>query len=185
MELAEPATHRKSRLIHAGYILGAPRMLTNKIHICRVQESDGKTFEATKTDAGMRTIPMGATLCQMLRDWRERCPRLDGELFRVFPTRGKRQPWPKPRRGGGGPLLYSNFRMHIWKPFLAKLGIEGITPHSARHSYISTLQAAGIEVATVAKLAGHANPVTTLSVYSHAMRKGDAAAEMLERAYHA
>lgn len=46
----------------------------------------------------------------------------------------------------------------IWKPFLNRLGLEGVTPHSARHSYILTLQAAGIEVATVAKLAGRANP---------------------------
>ena len=53
----------------------------------------------------------------------------------------------------------------IWKPFLNRLGLEGVTPHSARHSYISTLQAAGIELATVAKLAGHANPVATLGVY--------------------
>lgn len=48
-----------------------------------------------------------------------------GELVRVFPTRGKRQPWPKPRQGGGGPLLYSNYRTQIWKPFLERLGIAG------------------------------------------------------------
>ena len=147
----------------------------NEIHIRRVQESDGKTFEATKTDAGMRTIPMGATLRAMLLDWRE--------LVRVFPTRGKRQPWPKPRTGGGGPLLYSNYRTAVWRPFLAKLGLPEVTPHSARHSYISTLQAAGIEVATVAKLAGHANPVTMLGVYSHSITGNDAAAEALEKAY--
>jgi integrase len=155
----------------------------NEIHIRRVQESDGKTFEATKTEAGMRTIPMGATLRDILLDWRECCPRLDGELVRVFPTRGKRLPWPKGREGVGAPLLYSNYRAQIWKPFLVRLGIKGITPHSARHSYISTLQAAGIEVATVAKLAGHSNPVTTLSVYSHAVRNGEMVAGTLEQFY--
>jgi integrase len=155
----------------------------NEIHIRRVQEHDGKTFEKTKTEAGMRTIPIGATLRQMLLDWRERCPRRNGELVRVFPTRGKRQPWPLPRRGGGGALLYSNYRVQIWKPFLAKLGLPQIRIHSARHAYVSNLQAAGIEVATVAKLAGHANPTTTLSVYSHAVRGNDAAAEELEKAY--
>jgi len=139
----------------------------SELHVRRVQESDGKTFEATKTEAGMRTIPMGATLRAMLVAWRERCPHLDGELVRVFPTRGKRQPWPLPRSGGGGPLLYSNYRMQIWKPFLARLGLPAVTPHSARHAYVSVLQAAGIEVATVAKIVGHANPTTTLAVYSH------------------
>jgi integrase len=155
----------------------------NEIHVRRVQEHDGKTFEATKTDAGMRTIPMGATLRDLLLDWSERCPQLDGELVRVFPTRGKRQPWPKPRLGGGGPLLYSNYRMQIWKPFLKRLGLPEVTPHSARHSYISTLQAAGIEIATVAKLAGHASPTTTLEIYSHARLGSEVAAKVLEQQY--
>jgi integrase len=104
----------------------------NEIHVRRVQENDGKTFDAPKTAAGFRAIPVGSTLRGMLLDWRDRCPRLDGELFRMFPTRGKRQPWPKPRLGVGGPLLYSNYRMQIWKPFLAKLGLPDVTPHSAR-----------------------------------------------------
>jgi integrase len=155
----------------------------NEIHVRRVQENDGAAFEATKTEAGMRTIPMGGTLRAMLLDWRERCPRLDSELVRVFPTKGIRLPWPRGRQGGGGPLLYSNYRTAVWKPFLERLGLSGMTPHSARHSYISTLQAAGIEVATVSKLVGHANPTTTLAVYSHAVRDGEMAAEALERVY--
>ena len=65
----------------------------------------------------------------------------------------------------------------------AKLGLPEVTPHSARHAYVSNLQAAGIEVATVAMLAGHANPTTTLSVYTHASLGGGRAAEALESAY--
>ena len=155
----------------------------NEIHVRRVQESDGTTFEKTKTEAGMRTIPMGSTLKTMLLDWRERCPRLNGQLVRVFPTRGKRQPWPLPRRGSGEPLLYSNYRVQIWKPFLKKLGLPQVRIHSARDAYVSNLQAAGIEVAAVAKFAGHSNPVTTLSVYSHAVRGGEAVAAALETHY--
>ena len=155
----------------------------NEIHVRRVQENDGTLFDAPKTAAGFRTIPIRATLRAMLLAWREHCPRLDGELVRVFPTRGKRLPWPRGRQGGGGPLLYSNYRVQVWKPFLARLGLPAVTPHSARHSYISTLQTAGIEVAMVAKLAGHANPVTTLSVYSQAVRGAEMAADALEEAY--
>jgi integrase len=173
----------------------------NEIDVRRVQENNGTTFDAPKTAAGFRTIPMGPTLRDMFLKWRDRCPRLDGkfnsravesgeftegkgaDLFRVFPSRGKRQPWPKPRQAGGGPLLYSNYRVQVWKPFIRRLELPEVTPHSARHSYISTLQAAGIEVATVAKLAGHANPVTTVGIYSHAIRGSAAAAEALERAY--
>ena len=58
-----------------------------------------------------------------------------------------------------------------------------MTPHSARHSFISTLQAQGIEVGLVAKLAGHSNAVVTLGHYTQAVRGGAAAIEALERAY--
>lgn len=153
------------------------------IRICRVQERDGSLCEVTKTAAGMREIPIGPSLRAMLLDWRVRCPRRGGELHRVFPGPGRLQPWPKPRLGGGGPLLYQNFRTRYWAPVFPKLGLPYVTPHSARHSYISTLQAQGIEVGLVAKLAGHASAVVTLGHYTQAVRGGEVAAAALERAY--
>jgi integrase len=155
------------------------------IRICRIQERDGTLTEMTKTEAGTREIPMGATLRAMLLDWRVRCPRRRGELHRVFPGPGRLQPWPTPRLGGGGPLLYQNFRNRYWRPAFAKLGLPYVTPHSARHSLISTLQAQGIEVGLVAKLAGHASAVVTLGHYTQAVRGGEAAVAALERAYQA
>jgi len=139
----------------------------------------------TKTEAGMREIPIGPTLRPLLLDWRVRCPRRRGELHRVFPGPGRLQPWPKPRLGGGGPLLYQNFRHRYWQPVFAKLGLPYVTPHSARHSFISTLQAQGIEVGLVAKLAGHASAVVTLGHYTQAVRGGEAAVAALEAAYQA
>jgi integrase len=69
----------------------------------------------------------------------------------------------------GGPLLYQNFRRRYWQPVFKKLGLPYVTPHSARHSYISTMQAAGVEVGLVAKLAGHASAVVTLGHYTQAV----------------
>ena len=66
---------------------------------------------------------------------------------------------------------------------LKKIGLPAVTPHSARHSFISTLQAQGVEVGLVAKLAGHKNAVVTLSHYTHAMRGGEDAVRMLDNAY--
>jgi integrase len=71
----------------------------------------------------------------------------------------------------------------MWKPALTALGLPYVTPHSARHSFISTLQAQGIEVGLVAKLAGHSNAVVTLGHYTQAVRGGAAAMEALERVY--
>jgi integrase len=155
----------------------------NVIRIRRIQERDGSLTEMTKTEAGTRDIPMGAVLREMLLAWRVRCPRKGKDLHRVFPGPGRLQEWPKPRTGGGGPLLYQNFRKRYWAPAFESLDLPYVTPHSARHSFISTLQAQGIEVGLVAQIAGHANPTVTLGHYTQAVRGGSAAIEALDRAY--
>lgn len=157
----------------------------NVLLIRRMQEKDGTITDFTKTEAGMREIPMWSSLRDMLLEWRLRCPRKDGRLERVFPSRGAKQQWPK-KKVGGGVLLYSNFRTRIWvKAFqrLAPLGVPYVTPHSARHSFISTLQAKGTEVGLVAKIAGHADPAVTLSYYTQAVRDGRDEIEKLREAY--
>lgn len=155
----------------------------NLIRIRRMQEIDGKICEMTKTAAGTRDIPMSQSLREMLLEWRVRCPRKLGELYRVFPSLGQRSVWPRPRVGGGGTLLYPNFRTRFWMPAFKRLGLPYVTPHSARHAFISTLQAQGIEIGLVAKLAGHSNAVVTLGHYTQAVRGGEAAVEALERAF--
>lgn len=155
----------------------------NVIRIQRIQERDGSLTEGTKTEAGMRDVPIGPMLKKMLLEWRLSCPRLNGELNRVFPGPGRLQPWPLPRKGGGGPLIYHNFRCRYWEPIFKQLGLPYVTPHSARHSYVSTLQSKGVEVGLVAKLAGHANPTVTLGHYTQAVRGGEEAVAELESAY--
>lgn len=102
----------------------------NVIRIRRIQERDGSLTEMTKTEAGTRDIPMGATLREMLLEWRLRCPRKGKELHRVFPGPGRLQEWPKLRIGGGGPLVYQNFRKRYWVPAFKALGLPYVTPHS-------------------------------------------------------
>jgi integrase len=155
----------------------------NVIHVRRIQMRDGSLSEFTKTAAGVRSIPMSPLLREILLAWRVRCPRRNGVLERVFPAPGVARAWPLPRLGGGGPLVYGNFRKRYWVPTLKRLGLPAVTPHSARHSFISVLQAQGVEVGLVAKLAGHKNAVVTLSHYTHAMRGGEDAVKALDRAY--
>jgi integrase len=156
---------------------------TNLIRMRRIQLRDGSVSEFTKTAASVRLIPMSPLLRELMLAWRVRCPRNDGKLERVFPAPGVARAWPLPRAGGGGPLIYGNFRKRFWSTTLKRLGLPAVTPHSARHSFISTLQAQGVEVGLVAKLAGHKNAVVTLSHYTHAMRGGEDAVEALDRAY--
>ncbi|MDP7728470.1 tyrosine-type recombinase/integrase [Mycobacterium sp. TY813] len=49
----------------------------------------------------------------------------------------------------------------------AKLGLDGVTPHTLRHSAGSLALASGASVVTVQKLLGHRNATTTMNVYSH------------------
>ncbi|MGL1627159.1 tyrosine-type recombinase/integrase, partial [Vibrio parahaemolyticus] len=62
-------------------------------------------------------------------------------------------------------------------------GLPYVTPHSARHTFISVLQAAGVEVGLVSKLAGHANASITLQHYTQAVRGGDDAIAKLDALY--
>jgi integrase len=153
------------------------------INICRMQERDGSLCELTKTAAGTRSVPMGPMLRSLLLEWKLSCPRLNGELYRVFPALGHRQPWPKLRIGGGGPLSYHKFLRRFWRVFFKKHSIAYVTPHAARHGYVSTLQMQGVEVGLVAKLAGHSNANVTLGHYTQAMRGGESAVAALEEAY--
>ncbi len=158
----------------------------NVIKIHRMLEKNGEITNFTKTEAGIREVPMCSTLRAMLLEWKLRCPRKDGELWLVFPSRGVRQAWPK-KKVGGGVLLYSNFRQRIWVPAFKRLaeqhGIPYVTPHSARHAFISTLQAQGIEVGLVAKIVGHSDPSVTLGHYTQAVRDGGEVIETLAQAY--
>ncbi|NIK47845.1 tyrosine-type recombinase/integrase [Variibacter gotjawalensis] len=155
----------------------------NLIKIRRMQERNGKLTDITKSIAGLREIPMTSALHGMLAEWQKSCPGKSGEPRRVFPSLGRLNPKALSWSGGGGPLLYTNFRRRIWLPFLRDCDLPAVTPHSARHSFISTLQIKGVEIGLVAKLAGHADANVTLSYYTQAVRGAETAMSALEEAY--
>ncbi len=103
----------------------------NIIRIRRIQERDGSLTEMTKTEAGTRDVPIGTTLREMLLEWRLRCPRKGKELHRVFPGPGRLQEWPKLRVGGGGPLLYQNYRKRYSTTYFSTF-VETLTTRSVR-----------------------------------------------------
>lgn len=52
-----------------------------------------------------------------------------------------------------------------------KYGLKPLHPHMFRHSAASTLIFAGVDVVSVAGYLGHSSPVTTQSIYSHALQE--------------
>lgn len=152
------------------------------IRICRTQTTDGEIRELPKTDAGIREVPMNDLLYRMLLEWKERCPKFDGKLHRVFPGQGFRKSSGSSVKGGR-PFTLSNYRNRVWAPVLDRLGLPRVSPYACRHMVISYLQSQGIEVGMVAKIAGHANPQVTLSYYTHAVTNTAGVMDKLDSAY--
>lgn len=64
------------------------------------------------------------------------------------------------------------FNTYIWKPALAKAGIESSRQngtHALRHHYASVLLDAGENIKAVSEYLGHADPGFTLRTYTHLM----------------
>lgn len=155
-----------------------------RIYIHGTQDLDGSIKEFTKTDAGMREIPMNSLLRDMLVEWKERCPQYKGKSHRVFPSQpNEKGLGRRPDENSDGALSLSNYRMRIWFPMLERLGLPRIAIYAARHMAISFLQAQGIEIGLVAKIAGHSSPQITLQYYTHAVREHDGMMDELSKAY--
>ncbi|MDX2204605.1 MAG: tyrosine-type recombinase/integrase [Hyphomicrobiaceae bacterium] len=153
------------------------------IHIRRMQELDGRLTNLPKTEAGERLIPISCVLHHMLVRWQQHYPSEQLPAARVFVGLGRTYAAGFQPLGVGRPLTYANFRNNYWKPAFARAQLAYVTPHSARHTFISVLQAAGVELGLVSKLAGHANPSVTLQHYTQAVRGGEDAIARLETIY--
>jgi integrase len=66
----------------------------------------------------------------------------------------------------GGVVTLGRFRWRFDRA-VAKLGLDGVTPHTLRHSAGSLALQSGASVVTVQRLLGHRNATTTMNVYSH------------------
>lgn len=53
------------------------------------------------------------------------------------------------------------------RKFSKRHGLPHINPHAFRHTAASILISEGVDIVTVSKMLGHANPTTTANVYSH------------------
>lgn len=66
----------------------------------------------------------------------------------------------------GTPLDDSNVR-HRFSRLMASLGIEGVTPHTCRHTCATEMAAAGVPPRAIQSIMGHASYSTTASIYTH------------------
>lgn len=126
-----------------------------------------------KTRAGDRVVYLSEELCRLLRAWQTECAwekeQLGGDALAAEDYLF-RQP-------NGDPMVPSSFTFRF-KKILRENGLpEDLNVHSLRHTNASLLIAQGVDVRTVAGLLGHAQPSTTLDIYSHAFDKSKRAAQ--------
>jgi integrase len=129
-------------------------------------------FGTTKTNR-KRVVPIPAQLLDVLSERMGEIPNKPSAL--VFTN------------DAGTAVSHLPFYKSHFKPAVTAALTERETLprfHDLRHSYVSTLIARGVNVKTVATLAGHASPVMTLERYSHLFPETvDEAASQLDAAY--
>jgi integrase len=131
-------------------------------------KAHGLRFKAPKSRAGRRDVTLPDLLVDVLREHRKAmlelrlqlgAGRLPDDALLFANLEGK-------------PLQPSNISSE-WGEIAARIGLPQITFHSLRHSHVSQLVAAGVDIATISKRVGHARASVTLAVYSHMFSSDD------------
>jgi integrase len=132
-----------ARCDEAGCAVAGPHL-----HVRR-KAFKGAVHAGTKSGPG-RVAPLAPVLAALLAAVP---PRIDTPL--LFPT-------------SKGVWWESDWRRVAWKPAVERAGIGTVRPHDLRHSYVSAMRAAGIDVADAAAAAGHTVDTAT-RVYTHSL----------------
>ena len=130
-----------------------------------------------KTDAGMREVDM-LPLREILTEHKaasERTAPNDSGLYHLHRHRSLAA---QPRQDVVEPVVGRANRL-VDERGLQPLPL-GITPHKLRHTFASILVAIGKDPTYVMQQLGHTDPVFTLRVYSHMMRRSDEEREELK-----
>jgi integrase len=110
--------------------------------------------DVTKTAAGIRSVPLGATVAQMLKAWRLKARYARDEDL-VFANRL------------GGYVGHDNMVKRRFKPLFEKTGVAPFNWHALRHFAISTWIESGLSPKTVQSFAGHSSLQVTMDRYGH------------------
>lgn len=147
---------------------------TNEVRITKTlynENSNMRNYTLTppKTDGSIRVIEMEEEIMQLLKSHRKRQMKLDMKYRHeieeyhdanfIF------------RRVNGYPFMQKNIvdRMHR---LLAFTKIEkNATPHIFRHTHISMMTEAGVDLPTIMERVGHEDVQTTMKIYTHVTNK--------------
>jgi integrase len=131
----------------------------------------GLRFKQPKTKAGRRSITLPAIAITTLREHRR------GLLeTRLQLGLGKLNPDDLLFSDLEGKPLLPNTLSKSWATFAERIGLPAVTFHALRHTHASQLIANGVDIVTISKRLGHANPNVTLAIYAHLFATDDSKA---------
>lgn len=115
-----------------------------------VHADEGYLIGGEKTEAGRdRVIPLHPDIMPYILQW------LDGnDTPYLIPSKY------------GLPRDHNNVRKSF-NSLMRKLGIEGVTPHTCRHTAATKFASAGLPPEVTKQILGHADITTTLNIYTH------------------
>ncbi|MCR9178536.1 MAG: site-specific integrase, partial [Alphaproteobacteria bacterium] len=127
--------------------------------------------DVTKTAAGMRTVPLGRNVVQLLLEWKLRT-RFSKKDDLIFPNKA------------GTYYCHDNFVKRGWYPLFDKIEentgrpTERFNWHALRHFAISTWIEAELPPKTVQTFAGHSSLQVTMDRYGHLFKSDENAKAM-------
>jgi integrase len=125
------------------------------LHVERQWTRKG-VYGPPKTATSVRRIPLSSSVVAFLREHRAR----------AFARGHARPEDPVFASRDGTPLSHRNVTSRGFAP-AARLAALPVSIHNCRDAFASRMIARGVDVVTLSKLMGHANPRITLEVYSH------------------
>lgn len=116
--------------------------------------------DVTKSEAGMRSIPLSNLLLTELKALKLRSPFSDGDDL-IFPNQD------------GGYIDHSNFLKRDWANLLKTTETPHFQWHHLRHFAVSCWIEAGLQPKTVQTFVGHATIAMTMDLYGHLFKSDD------------
>ena len=142
------------------------------------QTKAGLRIKAPKTKHGRRNVSISPWLVAELKAHRMR-----QQERRLSLGQGKAAPDDLVFARWDGSMRAPHGVSQKFAEAMKSLGID-CTLHGLRHTHVSQLIAAGLDVLTISRRIGHASPAITLNVYSHVFKDSDVrAAEIMEAAF--
>lgn len=133
----------------------------SEIYVRRTLVTSTMEFkDGTKTDAGIRTIPLDAGTVDYLKRFRT----VQSEKLVAL---GKNVQEACICADANSRCMHPENLSRSLRRFGKTNGFPGVTPHILRHTYCTLLFAAGTDLKTVQTLMGHNDPTTTMRIYTH------------------